>query len=289
MLAGQITDDTLMTLVMAEALSRPVETPDAQYFGRVFADWAREHTIWRTSPMFGPTTKGRFSRLVAGEDPVVVGTSGNTMTDGATNGAAMRSTPAGLIHPGAPRAAVEVAVQASLPTHGTQAGIAAAAAVAAGISEALRKDADVESVAAAAVEGAREGEGLAADKARIVPAPELWVRIEMGIDAVLTAGDLFESCRSITNAVGNGMAAYETVPAAVALFVAARGDPLHAVIGGANIGGDTDTIASIAGALSGALRGIEQVPQKLYLEVERVNGLGLEKVAERLLSRIFAQ
>jgi ADP-ribosylglycohydrolase len=125
--------------------------------------------------------------------------------------------------------------------------------------------------------------------ARIVPAPDLWVRIEMGVTAALPAGDIFESCRRITNAVGNGMAAYETVPAAIALFVAAGGDPEQAVTGGANIGGDTDTIASIAGALSGALRGIEHVPRKLYLELERVNRLGLDKVAERLLSRIRAR
>jgi ADP-ribosylglycohydrolase len=286
MCAGQVTDDTIMTLLVAEALIEAGGPMDAAYFGKRYAEWARSTTIWQTSPMFGPTTKDRLVRLLAGEDPMEVGTSGTRSTDGATNGAAMRIAPVGLIHPGDTEGAVRLSIQVSLPTHGTQVAVSAAAAVAAGVAAGLAEHADVFSVADAAIRGAREGKRLSRGVTRDVPAPDVAHRIETGITAALAPTDIYESCRRITDAVGNGMAAYETVPAAVSLFVAARGDPETAVLAGANIGGDTDTIASIAGGLAGALRGIAGVPRGLYRKVEEVNGLDLEGVSERILKSV---
>jgi ADP-ribosylglycohydrolase len=286
MAAGQVTDDTIMTCVIADAVADATGVMDARYFGTRIAEWALENRVWEITPMFGPTTKIRLKRLIEGEDPVAVGTSGSKSTDGATNGAAMRVTPAGLINPGGIQNAVELAVQASLPTHGTQVAISGAAAVAAGVSAALREDSSVYSVVSASIQGAREGERIAREVARIVPAPDVALRIETGIAAALKASDILEACGLITDAVGNGMMTYETVPAAVALFIASKGDPKLAVFGGVNIGGDTDTIASIAGALAGAYSGIEKVDHKLYEQIERVNSLGLETIAEKLVRKI---
>ena len=58
---------------------------------------------------------------------------------------------------------------------------------------------------------------------------------------------------------------------------------MRAVRYAANIGGDTDTIGAIAGAICGALRGIEAVDRALLAEVERVNGLDLAPVAQGLV------
>jgi ADP-ribosylglycohydrolase len=76
----------------------------------------------------------------------------------------------------------------------------------------------------------------------------------------------------------------ETIPAALAVFNIAGGDPMTAVIGGANLGRDSDTIAGMAGLLSGALRGIEAIDQEMYKKVCEVNGFDLEGYAERLKS-----
>ncbi|MBN2323093.1 MAG: ADP-ribosylglycohydrolase family protein [Spirochaetes bacterium] len=286
MAAGQVTDDTIMTCVIADAVADATGVMDARYFGTRIAEWARENRVWETTPMFGPTTKVRLKRLIEGDDPVSVGTSGVKSTDGATNGAAMRVAPAGLVNPGGIQEAVELAVQASLPTHGTQVAISAAAAVAAGVSEALREGSSVYSVVSASIRGAREGKRIARELARTVPAPDVGSRIETGVAACLKASDVLEACGLITDAVGNGMMAYETVPAAVSLFVASGGDPWLAVFGGANIGGDTDTIASIAGALAGAFGGIEKVDRAGYERIERVNSLGLETIAEKLVRKV---
>ena len=58
---------------------------------------------------------------------------------------------------------------------------------------------------------------------------------------------------------------------------------MRAVRYAANIGGDTDTIGAIAGAVCGALAGIETIDRALLAEVERVNGLDLALVAQGLV------
>jgi ADP-ribosylglycohydrolase len=56
------------------------------------------------------------------------------------------------------------------------------------------------------------------------------------------------------------------------------------VIAGANVGYDTDTIASMAGALSGTLNGFNYVPKDWYRTVEKVNGLNLISMAKELVN-----
>jgi ADP-ribosylglycohydrolase len=80
------------------------------------------------------------------------------------------------------------------------------------------------------------------------------------------------------------MSITESVPTALGLMLLANGDPMRAVRYAANIGGDTDTIGAIAGAICGALQGIEAVDRNLLAEVERVNGLNLSAIAAGLVS-----
>ena len=72
------------------------------------------------------------------------------------------------------------------------------------------------------------------------------------------------------------------MPVALALFKIAGGDPMTAVIGGANFGRDSDTIAGMAGLLSGALSGVGAIDGGIYHRVLEVNGFDLEGYASRL-------
>jgi len=56
----------------------------------------------------------------------------------------------------------------------------------------------------------------------------------------------------------------ESIPTAFGLVILAGGDPMRVVRYAANIGGDTDTIRAIAGAICGALRGIGAVDRALW-------------------------
>ena len=66
--------------------------------------------------------------------------------------------------------------------------------------------------------------------------------------------------------------------------MAAGGDLTATMVAGASSGGDSDTVASMSGALTGALRGLAAIRADWLEQVERVNGLGLGEVAARLVA-----
>jgi len=63
----------------------------------------------------------------------------------------------------------------------------------------------------------------------------------------------------------------ETVPCALAFFFLAQGDPVKAIIYGANFGRDADTIATMAGALAGAFKGVNGLKQEWIEKVTKNN------------------
>lgn len=93
---------------------------------------------------------------------------------------------------------------------------------------------------------------------------------------------LDQAVQDLADVVGAGLSAAEAVPAAIGLFVAASGDPWTTVVGGANIGDDTDTVACMAGAVAGALRGFSAVPLEKYHDVVTANQVDVDLVAHRL-------
>lgn len=282
-LPGQITDDVSQMLALAQAL--------IEHDGKLSSDaWVRALIHWsETSPaarMMGPTTRPLLEALAAGQDTSEIGRtpfSNRKLTSfGTTNGAAMRIAPAGLVVPGDIDAAVQIAWTTSRPTHDTQIAAAGAGAIAAGVAHALTPGADVYSVVRACLDGARLGEELGAREGRRVPGPSIRRRIEIAVNEALQATSLLDAVTRIEATVGNSVMMVETVPAAVGLFVAAGGDPLEAVVGGTNIGNDSDTIAAIAGSLAGALRGVEAVPEPLLATVLAANPEDIRAAADGL-------
>ena len=66
--------------------------------------------------------------------------------------------------------------------------------------------------------------------------------------------------------IGTSPMVGETVPAAFFCYIGF--EPEEALIAAASAGGDTDTIASIAGALAGAARGSEWIPERWLSRLE---------------------
>ncbi|MEB2835745.1 MAG: ADP-ribosylglycohydrolase family protein [Desulfurococcales archaeon] len=56
--------------------------------------------------------------------------------------------------------------------------------------------------------------------------------------------------REVVDALGNGAPGHESVPAAIYAHARARGDPLKAVLNALSLGGDSDSIASMAAAIA---------------------------------------
>ncbi|AEM39435.1 Poly(ADP-ribose) glycohydrolase [Pyrolobus fumarii 1A] len=56
----------------------------------------------------------------------------------------------------------------------------------------------------------------------------------------------------VAKVIGNGSAAFESIPAAVYVLVRARGDPVRSIAYALSLGGDTDSIAALASSLAAA-------------------------------------
>jgi ADP-ribosylglycohydrolase len=117
-----------------------------------------------------------------------------------------------------------------------------------------------------------------------VPAPSVERRLHLAVEIALEAGSALEAGPLLHSVIGGNLQAAEALPVAVGLFVAAAGDPTTAMVAGASSGGDSDTVASMSGALAGALRGLGSIRADWLDQVERVNRLGLRQLAARIVA-----
>src|SRR5262249_60250364 len=135
-----------------------------------------------------------------------------------------------------------------------------------GVAAASRRAKDatcsaIEAVAEAAwaLEGWRDG-GLAALRAAFAPFDSVGERYAAPAQDARTPSRLH---------------AIEEVPVALGLLLATRGDYTETVLGGVNYGRDADSIASMGGALAGALG--SPVPAELVEEVGTASKLDLNE------------
>lgn len=270
LIAGAVTDDTEQTLLLAHALLRPG--------GFDPAAWAQDLLGWEAAvkarglhDLLGPSTKRALLALI---DGAPLGEAGRF---GDTNGAAMRIAPVGIAVAPAPGGGLLDQVEATARvTHNTGAAIAAAAAVAAAISAAI-DGADWDMAAAAALAAARAGEA----RGHWVAGASVAARIALAIER----GRAGAGAAEIGALTGTSVLASESVPTAFGLLAAARGDGMAAARAAAGLGGDTDTMAAIAGAIGGAIAGAAALPPGL---VAGLRGIDLDEVgrlARGLLAR----
>ncbi len=258
---AEVTDDASQMYEMAKAVVSTGGDLTIDAAAAAIIRWSQSYPKYYPRNA-GPTTSHVIGELLAGKDPVQTGKVGLVYGRGTSNGAAMRVAGAGLAHPGDYEKAIETAVTMCMPSHGTQHAYAGACAIACGISEAMTQEADVYSTLSACLYGARRGEQIGLQTARIATGANVEQCILRAIGAALEATDMPDAERRIERAVGNDGSIQSSVSAACGLFAAANADPAATILGGANIGGDTDTIACIAGMLSGALRGFSALPAK---------------------------
>lgn len=204
------------------------------------------------SPYVGPSTRRGVQALKRGVDPQQTGRTGDT------NGAAMRVSPVGLLHPNDPLAAIEAAYISCIPTHHTNVAISGACAVAAAISVALHEDATLDSLVAAGILGAELGrqkgvKWIGASIAR---------RIELAVNIARKPSEPLARLRELYDVVGTSLAMSEAVPAAFGVLVMAQGDPVQTAIYAANLAGDADTVGAIACAIAGTFKGFAAIPSQ---------------------------
>ena len=187
---------------------------------------------------------------------------------------------------------VDHVVSASSVTHNTGVALAGAAAVAAAVSAGV-SGATVAEATTLGIQAAR----LAAGRGHWVAGADVAARIEWatglvtgraqadwesGLEAAEAGGEA-ETAGLIYTLVGTSLATQESVPAAFAVLAAVPADPWRACRMAASLGGDTDTIAAMTGAIAGACHGAGSFPPEAIAAID-AQGLRLAALAGELLA-----
>ncbi len=250
---GTYTDDTQMAIAVCESLLRRDGVDEDDLATTIAAAFDPERG-------YGPgtTTGVRLWR-----EGVPVRDAAATLFGGegsAGNGAAMRVAPVGLrFAHDHDRCVAEARRQARL-THAHPIGVDGAAAQAAAVAAAVRGDDHL----AAALDAVRTAE----------------LRDPLRRAAGMAWRD--------AGALGATVAAHESVPAA--LLAATAPSFEEALTAAVRCGGDTDTVAAMAGAVAGARLGVEAIPARWLdaLEDGPKGRTHVERLCEELAERLSA-
>jgi len=280
---GHVTDDTLMTRVLVDAYAAKRDHLDAHDVERLIVPAIVDRATWipeldREDLLYHRlflAEKWLVLKLRYGHaDPRDAGV-GNIVNCGA----AMYIAPVGIANAGGPDAAYLEAIDLT-GAHQSSYGREAAGVLAAAVAEALHPEATVDSVVAVALRLAKDATRTAIE-AVVETAARLDGWRDDGLAALRAAFAPFDSvgeqyAEPAQDArTPSRLHAIEEVPIALGLLVATRGDYRETMLGGVNYGRDSDSIASMGGALAAALG--SPVPRDLVEEVGKASKLDLDE------------
>ena len=295
---GHVTDDTLMTRVLVHAYDVKRDHLDAYDVERLMLPAIVDEKTWvpeldREDLLYHRlflAEKWLVLKLRYGHaDPRDAGV-GNIVNCGA----AMYIAPVGIANAGDPDAAYAEAVELTA-AHQSSYGREAAAVLAGAVAEAMRAEATPDSVVETCLRLAKDATRDAID-ATVAAAGQLDGWRDGGLAELRRAFAPFDSvgdvyARPALNArTPSRLHAIEELPVAVGLLVATGGDYEETVLGGVNYGRDSDSIASMGGALAGALGNpvrrdwVEDVSTASKIDVEAA-GRTMAAVALEIFAR----
>jgi ADP-ribosylglycohydrolase len=288
---GRYTDDTHMVQLLGRLYVETGDHLDPFRFARGIVPLIADEPRWvaeygREMPLverlFYPE-KWLLMRLrLANADPRLGGV-GNMVNCGA----AMYAAPVGIVNAADPDAAYREAIEI-FAAHQWSYGLEAAGVMAACIAEAFSPGATVERIVATALRLAKEGTHRAI--AVVVNRARDFTNWRDAILPLREAVRPFDGAADDFHARGNGtddwhpsrLRSIEELPIALGLLVVARGDFETAVIAGANYGRDCDSIAGMAGAIAGALHGIQAIRPGWVERIDAANRCDMRPLASSL-------
>ena len=280
--AGEVTDDTINSVLVIEMLAANHGNVDAMCFIGRLKEWIQ--SAEKSSTVVGPSTRRAIDLLDQGVPMQETGKLGTT------NGGAMKILPVGLV--AGIRAAADGRIftetdlksltdeveKLCMPTHYTSCSIGAAAAIAAGGAAAISGERDIDKIYSIMTRAAELGER----RGNQVCGPSVAARMRMN-QYFVTHYPSEEAQQMIYQYTGTGLPSTESIPAAAALLLLAKGDPRRCAEFTANIGGDTDTMGAMACGICGALAGADAFPEEAQQLLSRVNDIDFEALTDMLI------
>jgi ADP-ribosylglycohydrolase len=279
---GHVTDDTLMTRALVDVYAQrrghldayaiasdlvPLMVSDVRWVPELERETLLLHRVFLAE-------KWLVARLQYGHvDPREAGV-GNIVNCGA----AMYVAPVGIANAGDPAGAYAEAIDiagAHQSSYGREAAGVHAAAVAAAMAPGATPGSVVEACLAVAHDGTRAAIEAVCDRAR---AHHDWTAALADLrDAVApydTVGPDYRNPHPDARRPSRTRS-IEELPVALGLLLVSGGDFEAAVLGAVNYGRDADSIATMAGAICGALGGLSAVPDTWHQQVATASRLDL--------------
>ncbi|RLI26615.1 MAG: hypothetical protein DRO52_02255 [Candidatus Hecatellales archaeon] len=256
--AGSYTDDTEMMISLAESLVEVGGFNGAHMAGRLH----QNVNLWRGYGMdpivlewiaSGEPWDKASEKLFGGE-----GSYGN--------GGAIRVAPVALLYYDQPERLKSFAALSAKITHAHPLGIEGAVIQAYAIAQAVRLNPEEGFDASGFLKGLREVLQSRAfrDKIAVVEG-FLARRVEV---------------EEVVGRLGCGVEAFNSVPAALYAFLANPSSFEEAVVYAVNLGGDSDSLGAMTGAIAGAYHGYEAIPKRWIERLERAKYI--VELAEKL-------
>ncbi|MFE6786902.1 ADP-ribosylglycohydrolase family protein [Streptomyces sp. NPDC057680] len=296
---GHVTDDTLMTHALIRVYEKVRGHLDAYAVADHLVPDLMGNPVWipeleaEALPLqrIFLAEKWLVARLHYGHvDPREAG-GGNIVNCGA----AMYMAPVGLVNAGHPEAAYTEALDVA-GAHQSSYGREAAGVFAAAVAAACVPGATPASVVDTALSLAKDGT-LAAIEA-VAEVASLHRDFESALTPLRGAVAPFDSVGPDYRSPSLGarrpsrLHAIEELPIALGMLLVGEGDYRRTVLGSVNYGRDCDSIATMAGAIVGALHGEEAVPAEWAKRVAEASRLDLHAPARALTEvthEVFAQ
>ena len=273
--AGQITDDFSMAYVAIQEILKAGGVVNQKVAENALIKWSVNERFF--DQFVGPTSRKFINRLkgMKVEESAFEPCNDNLR---ASNGGAMKIGSVACLGKGDMEKTLALTKVICFPTHGNRISMSGAYAVAAAVCGALNGK-DLFGILDDAMYGAVEGEKVGAT-GNTVAGPSFPKRLRVAIEIGMNANSLSEAMDKLRELFDcSGMAA-DSVPVAFGLMVAAKGQVLDAVAAAANIGNDTDTIATMIGAILGAMHGIQVFPEEIVRTIDEANDYHLQELAE---------
>jgi len=253
------TDDTHMTIGIAESL---IESKGfhGEHMTQTFIK-NYEAEPWRG---YGPGPPRIFRMIKSGE---AWDSAANKLYQGGSfgNGSAMRAAPVGLLYSNSPEKLREIAHKSSSITHSHELGKEGAALQACAVALALNTPSEED-----------------IDREDFLLKLQNFIQNQLYKEKVAQIRELLgeQDKARVVAMLGNGIEAPRSVPTAIYCFLRQPKSYKDTVTYAISLGGDTDTIAAMAGAISGAYLGIEAIPEEWRAKLE--NRDYIEALAEKL-------
>lgn len=282
--AGQVTDDFSLAYFTAVELAKCGGKVDDKLAKKAVLTWSEYPQFFRFA---GPTTQAAVMKLKGVE---VANKNSYLACDNSksTNGSGMKIFAVGLINPGNLDKAVQDTLTVCMPTHPNNIAISAAAAISAAVAKAMEDGATLDDVLEAGIYGAHEGFVLGSQKGKTLASPSVEKRIKLAVEIGKRGLGWEATMLELRDIVGAGLAAAEAIPCTFGILAANPNDAMGAIKMGVNIGDDTDTVATMVGAIAGALYGMSSIPEKYIRIINEVNKFDLERVARDITGAYYA-